>query len=113
LTTERHRTRVIAGAVLDDSLWYSMEELCRVRGVSAELVVGMVDEGILEPIGTDAARWRFSARMLARLNLALRLRDDLGLNLAGSALAIDLIDEVRRLRARVGTLEAAIIEERR
>ncbi|MEE9157003.1 MAG: chaperone modulator CbpM, partial [Gammaproteobacteria bacterium] len=34
----------------------------------------------------------------------LRLQQDLGINLAGAALALDLLDELRKLRTRLKTL---------
>jgi len=35
-----------------------------------------------------------------RVRCALRLESDLGVNLAGAALALDLLEELNRLRAR-------------
>jgi chaperone modulatory protein CbpM len=37
---------------------------------------------------------------------ARRLQLDLGLNLSGVALALELLDEIEMLRSRVGMLEA-------
>jgi chaperone modulatory protein CbpM len=41
-----------------------------------------------------------------RATVSLRLQRDLGVNLAGVALALQLLDEVEALRARINALEA-------
>ncbi|MEM9108287.1 MAG: chaperone modulator CbpM [Pseudomonadota bacterium] len=83
----------------------SLAELCRSCGVRAEWVVELVEEGILEPEGNVPARWRFSAISITRVRTAWHLQRDLGVNKAGIAIALNLMDEreqlnhlVRRLR---------------
>jgi chaperone modulatory protein CbpM len=49
-------------------------------------------------------RWRFSGTHLRRATVALRLQRDLGVNLAGAALALELLDELDTLRARLGKI---------
>jgi chaperone modulatory protein CbpM len=43
---------------------------------------------------------------MRRATVSLRLQRDLGVNLAGVALALQLLDEVEALRARINALEA-------
>lgn len=82
-----------------------LRELCRVCGVSAELVIDLVEEGILEPTGHDRAEPVFAAVAVRRVRVVRRLQRDLGVNHAGAGLALDLLDELRDLRARVRALE--------
>jgi chaperone modulatory protein CbpM len=56
------------------------------------------EEGIAEPEGSSWEDWRFGARALKRSQLALRLQCDLRVNAAGAALALDLLEELARLR---------------
>lgn len=86
----------------------TLAELSRCCGVSAEKVLLLVSEGILDPQGRDERDWRFGAADLDRLRRALRLEQDLGVNTAGAALALQLLDESRRLRERVLALEALL-----
>lgn len=97
---------ILTGLLLDGESSLTLGELSRCCGVHAELIVEMVDEGILDPLDSAHGGWRFSGYSLLRANRALRLRRDLGVNLAGTALALDLIDEVNRLRSRLNQLEA-------
>jgi chaperone modulatory protein CbpM len=88
----------ISAVLLDDSVEFSLTEVCVACRVSEELVVEIVAEGIVEPSGTDRAQWRFTGVALTRVQRALRLQHDFGINLAGAALALDLLEELERLR---------------
>lgn len=91
----------LSGVLLDESAILSVDELCRACAQQSEWVVELVEEGILEPIAGDRKSWRFSAISLRRAHVAMRLQRDLGINTAGVALALDLLDEVGTLRARL------------
>ena len=97
--------KIAVSLVLDEQVTVSLREMCRGCGLPGEALMAMVEEGLLQPQGPAPAQWRFVARDLERARTALRLQRDLGLNLAGVALALDLLDEVRALRARVRVLE--------
>lgn len=83
----------------------TLAELSRCCGVSAEKILVFVAEGILEPYGAGQRDWRFASRDLARARRALRLEHDLGVNAAGAALAIELIEEITEIRRRLDCLE--------
>jgi len=97
--------KIAVSLVLDEHVTLSLREMCRGCGLPGEDLMAMVEEGLLQPQGPSPARWRFAASELERVRAALRLQRDLGLNLAGVALVLDLLDEVRALRARVRVLE--------
>lgn len=101
----------LIGMLLDERLHLTLHELCRETGATADVVIRMVEEGLLEPEGSSPGEWHFPASALARLVTAGRLQQDLGLNLAGAALALDLLDELRALRCRVATLEAMLASD--
>jgi chaperone modulatory protein CbpM len=91
-------TDPISAEPLDDSVEFSLTEVCAACRVSEELVIEIVAEGIVEPLGGDRAQWRFSGVALTRVQRVLRLQHDFGVNLAGAALALDLLEELERLR---------------
>ena len=91
-------TDPISAMLLDDSVEFSLAELCAACRVSEELIVEIVAEGIVEPLGGDPAQWRFTGFALARVQRVLRLQNDFGVNLPGAALALDLLEELERLR---------------
>jgi len=92
---------VLTGFILDEEEALTLGELCRACAMHAEWVIGLVEEGVLEPAGRDLTNWRFSGASLRRARIAVRLQRDLGINLAGVALALDLLDEIETLRKRL------------
>lgn len=104
MTMLQNDTR-IEGMVLDECLSVSLAELARLCGSQGRIVRLLVTEGVLHPQGSRPDEWRFSGLEVRRARRALRLQRDLELNLAGTALALDLLDEVETLRERVRVLE--------
>lgn len=96
------RERPIRGEVLGEELELRLNEVCEVCGASEELVIELVREGVVEPSGPDPAQWVFSGFAVTRIRTALRLHRDLEINLPGAALALELLDEIERLRRRIG-----------
>lgn len=96
---------VISGVILDETITFSFEEICHISGLKAGDLIAMVEEGLLEPYGATPQTWRFSAATLYRAQTAYRIQRDLHINLAGAALALELLDELRELRARIRALE--------
>jgi len=91
----------IGTVIEEDTL--TLGQLCRACGVHADWIISLVEESIIEPQGEDIRLWRFSGASLVRARSALRLQRDLGVNLAGIALALDLMDELESLRAQMKT----------
>lgn len=108
MARSRVRAPVPQTLVLDEATQLSLGELARACGLQVEIVMQMVEVGLLEPRGRGPLRWRFPASAVARARAAVRLQRDLELNLAGAALVLDLLDEIRALRARVEALEHAL-----
>ena len=88
----------LIGIVLDEQLSLTLHEVCEVCGIEESMVVEMVEEGIADPLDRTAALWEFSGIAVVRLRTAHRLQRDLDVNLAGAALALELLEEIRRLR---------------
>ena len=68
-------------------------------------VFQLVDEGLIEPRGRYPKQWRFHGRSVRRVRCVLRLERDLGVNLAGAALALELLEEVQLLRTRLSRFQ--------
>jgi chaperone modulatory protein CbpM len=88
----------LSGAIFEESNLLTVEELSRICAVDERHIVELVDEGVISVVEVGTVQWRFSGTALRRTRLALRLERDLELNLAGVALALDLMEEVERLR---------------
>ena len=99
----REITQVVLAIEEEEPL--SLRQLCRTCAVHAEAILAMVDEGILEPSGDDSSHWRFPAGSIRRAHRVVRLQDDLGVNLSGAALVLDLLDRIESLETRLRTHE--------
>jgi chaperone modulatory protein CbpM len=95
-------TDAISALLLDDSVELTLTELCSSCGVSEQLVVEIVAEGIVEPSGGEPRQWRFSGFAVARVRRVIRLQHEFDVNLPGAALALELLEEIERLRRLQG-----------
>jgi chaperone modulatory protein CbpM len=72
--------------------------------VEERYIVELVEEGVLGSQGAasvievDKTEWRFHGAEVRRARIALRLERDLGINVAGVALVLELLEELEQLR---------------
>jgi chaperone modulatory protein CbpM len=92
--------RTLPGTLFDETAMLSLEDLSRMCSVDARHIVDFVEEGVLNVIEVRS-EWHFSGDALRRARLAVRLERDLELNLAGVALAVELIEELEQLRRQL------------
>ncbi len=100
----KQTTDVLTGHILEIESRLTLRQLCDTCAVHAEYIIELVDEGFIEPTGVEKAHWCFSGVAIKRVQKAKRLQRDLGINLAGVALAIELMDEIEYLRARLNRM---------
>jgi len=87
--------------LIDEQTTFTLVELCRSCDVEAELIEALVEHGILEPSGRRGRHWCFPASSLRRTRVTLHLKRDLGVNLAGAALALELLERIEALEGRL------------
>ena len=92
----------LSGAILEQQTELTLIEVSRTCAVQVGFIVELIDEGALAPVAGDAPdSWRFTGSQVRHVTVAWRLQRDLGVNLAGAALALQLLDEVETLRAQI------------
>jgi len=96
-----HTFQAFEEIVVEKEIVFSLSDLCRAAGASPTQVLGLVDEGVLQPSGSLPPQWAFAGRSLRTTRAALRLNADLELGTVGAALVLDLLEEVHALRARL------------
>lgn len=97
---------ILNGVLLDEQTELSLNDLCCACSRSAEWIIELVEEGALEPVTQEPmaqlqSQWRFTADSLQRARTAMRLQRDLNINMAGIALALNLLEEIETLEARL------------
>ena len=99
------KIRLISGYILEEEPALTLVELCRSCQAPTETVIKLIDHGVITPfIGTTTRDWRFHRDTLIRVDKALCLKRDLGVNLAGTALALELLDEIMTLRKKLNQM---------
>jgi chaperone modulatory protein CbpM len=93
-----------AGPVPEEPAELTLAEICRACAVQADFIVELVAEGVLAPAGQEPEAWRFTYVHVRRVRVASHLQHDLGVNTAGAALALELLEEIEALRARLEAL---------
>jgi len=94
----------LTGIIVEEQTQLTLADLSRVCSVHAEYIIELVEEGVLIPEGREPRQWRFTGLELRRASIALRLQRDLGVNVAGVGLALQLLDELSELRARLSAM---------
>jgi len=90
--------QALSGAIFEESALLTVKDLSRMCAVDERHIVEFVEEGVLNVVEINAGEWHFTGAALRRARRAVRLERDLEINLAGVALALELMEEVERLR---------------
>ena len=100
MNSEKQGKKTLVGEVFGENDVITLADLCRCCTVETETVTTLVAEGILDPVGGEVDRWRFSVGSIRRVRTVVHLQRDLGVNLAGAALALELLDQIAELKRR-------------
>jgi chaperone modulatory protein CbpM len=88
----------LSGEIIEEGAELSIADLSRMFAVEERHIVELVEEGVVSVVAIGTAEWRFGGAALRRARIALRLERDLGINLPGVALALELLEELEQLR---------------
>jgi DNA-binding transcriptional MerR regulator len=79
----------------------TLESLAACAGVHPTLITYFVEYGLLEPSVRTGTQCLYDTACIARLRIIERLRRDLGANLPGIAVILDLLDRLTVLQREV------------
>ena len=97
---EIHEVRLVG-----DTDWIAAPELCRLCRLDLPAVIELAELGLVSPRGYSPEQWQLPAAALPRLAMAGRLMRDLGINVSGAALAVELLETQRDLERQIRRLE--------
>jgi chaperone modulatory protein CbpM len=97
--------QALAGAIFEETALLTVKDLSRMCAVDERHIVEFVEEGVLSVVEIDTVEWHFTGAAVRRARLALRLERDLEINLAGVALALELMEELQTLRRKLKATE--------
>jgi MerR HTH family regulatory protein len=84
-----------------DEQLYTFEHAALMTETSISLVTSYIEFGVIEPVDS-----MLHSREIARIAQIQRLRQDLGLNLVGAAMVLDMVKEIAQLRAQLSVYQS-------
>jgi chaperone modulatory protein CbpM len=95
------KVTAVTGMIFDEATEITIVELCEVCSVDQQLINELIAEGILEPLDNGGEMARLPYSSVRRTHTVVHLQRDLGVNLAGAALALELLERIDKLRAQL------------
>src|SRR6266436_3935307 len=105
-----HKTRELI-VWRTEHAFLSLEDLADASGLHPGLVEQFVDYGLLEPSAGAGPRSLFPASAVERLRRIMRLKCDLGVNLAGIAVILELRERLVSLQEELAHLQGRADED--
>jgi chaperone modulatory protein CbpM len=91
--------------LIDEQTVFTLSELCRSCSVEAEFIEALIEHGIVDPLPGARKHYRFTATSLRRTRVTVSLQRDLGVNLPGAALALDLLERIDEMEAQLRQMQ--------
>jgi chaperone modulatory protein CbpM len=101
-------TTVLDARLLGEGDWITVTEVCRLCLIDRSAIVELVELGVVVSRGPSPDEWLVPAAALPRLRVAGRLIRDLGVNVTGAALALELLEDRGELERRIRRLERLV-----
>ncbi len=96
---------IIAGVLMDENTTISFVEVCKKCKISEDVLLDMLEHGLLSSSKPHTKSMDIDQRMFARIQSACRLQQDLGINLPGVVLVLELLDELEQAREELLVLQ--------
>jgi len=96
--------------LLGEGDWIAASDVCRLCLIDMTVIIELVELGVVASRGPQPSEWVLPAVALPRLRIAGRLMRDLGVNVTGAALAVELLEARGELERRVHRLERLLHE---
>jgi chaperone modulatory protein CbpM len=101
---------VLDARLLGENDWIAVTDVCQLCLIDLTAIVEFVELGVVVSRGPTPAEWSVPAASLPRLRVAGRLMRDLGVNVTGAALAVELLEARGDLERQIRRLERLVHE---
>jgi len=88
---------------LDEPLTFDV--VAETVGTRRTLIVRLVQQGLIETVDSENEEPRLPRRAVVQLRHMQRLRRDLGVNFAGAAIILDLVERIEQLNREVADMQ--------
>ncbi len=101
-------TKIISAVLMDEHSTLTYIEVCEQYHIPAEVMQEMFEHGFFGQSHQALTSLHFDRATLQRLQSAHRLRQDLNINTPGVILALELLDELEKMRHELAILQRYI-----
>lgn len=95
---------LLIGILVEEQSTLSFQDVCHKYNISQELLIEMVEYGLFAEQPIKPEKINLDQKSLRRMESAFRLHKDLGINLPGVALALDLLEELEQMQQELTIL---------
>lgn len=100
-----NKSTLLIGVLLEEDTSMSFSEVCHKYSIPKQLLIEMIEYGLFANPAHDIEQSHLNSQDLHRLESAFRLHRDLGVNLAGVALALDLLEKIEQMQQELEILK--------
>ena len=86
----------------------TLDALASCTHIHPQIVEQFIEVGLIEPVERVGPAPLFDVSVVPRLRIIERLRCDLGINLAGIAVILDIVDRLRELESQNDVLRSRL-----
>lgn len=97
--------KVVLGQLMDENSSVTFIELCEQFDISEKKLIELLEHGLFEETFDNIKKAEFDFEMIRKINHAISLESDLGLNTQGAVVVLDLIEELQRLQNELNILK--------
>ena len=100
---------VFTAVIVDEQLMYTVVEVCRHLNIPEQILDEMEAHGLFQrTVSEQHPEPVIVGQAVQRIEVACRIQRDLGVNLPGAVLALELLDELDALKHRLSLLERQV-----
>lgn len=102
--------KLLTGILLENDELLNLEQFCLAVQSERKTIIKMVEFQLVQPVGESPEEWRFDSISLKRGRIAVSFYRDLEINMAGIALALDLLKKIESLEQDISLLQRMLKE---
>ena len=96
---------IVAGVLMDEQTTITFVDVCEKCDISEEILHDMMEHGLFTHQENQVQNIPFNEKSISRIQTACRLQHDLGINLPGVVLVLELLDELEQTRKELNILQ--------
>ncbi|USQ14880.1 molecular chaperone [Legionella lytica] len=88
---------ILVGVIIEETKTFTYTEVCHKYNIPKQLLSEMMEHGLFSNASTELEQLKLNQKELHKIESAFRLHCDLGINLPGVVLAIELLEKIEKL----------------